>query len=175
MILSSLHGPLVTGYSARPANWLFLTPTGLALWLCLLALFAFFIWHNTYLPSSRAKSSSRPGLSTGQVVVPVNNLEGAHGQFARLESISQHYWLRLKRILARRYGLDPSQKDPDFIESLKPQMQDNDLGVVLYLASHKDKFPPMNEAELRQWVSVAIGLSDSHELTREIYEHQKAL
>ena len=118
------------------------------------------------MPTGRTKSSARNGGLTGPVAKPVNNLEGAHRQFANPDTIKQHYWQRLKRVLGRRYGIDPLQVDSDFIESLKPIGDAVDLGTVVYLYSYKDKFPPMNNSELKQWVSVAIECADHHDINK---------
>jgi hypothetical protein len=153
-------------------TWLFTTATGIAFWLALMALIAFLIWQNSYAPTTRVKRQKKLALP---VAATSNNLQGAQRQFARPEAIKQHYWQRLKRVLSRRYGVDPLQIDADFIESLKPIMAEEDLGTIVYLLSNKEKFPPMTDYELRQWVSVIVDLSDSHVLTREIYEYQKIL
>lgn len=147
-------------------TWMFTTPTGIAFWLSLLALFAFVFWQNSYVPSGRAKKRMGQTALTEPVAKPVNNLEGAYRQFARPEAIKIHYWQRLKRVMARRYGVDPTQDDAGFIDSLKPLAPDEDLGTIVYLASQKEKFPPMSDYELRQWVTVIVDLTDSHDLRK---------
>jgi len=140
-------------------TWMFTTPTGIAFWLSLFALLGFFFWQNSFVPTGRTKGYKPRAVSTGTAVDTLNNLEEANRQFARPKRIKQHYWQRLKRVLARRYGVDPVPVDADFIESLKPLLPEEDLGIVVYLASNKEKFPPMTDYELRQWVSVIIDLS----------------
>ncbi len=161
-------------HHAIPLSWLWTTPTGWAMWLGAVALIGFFIWHNTFIPTGRAATpTSQKRRLVAETTAPAITLAQAPRQFATNESIKIHYWQRLKRTLARRHGVDPAQADRDFIESLKPHMDEADLGTIVYLAAHKNPFPPMTASELKQWVAIAINLSDSHILTREIYEYQK--
>lgn len=155
-----------------PLTWLFTTPAGWAFWLSLLALLLFFLWHQTYLPLNPARANGRERLPGA--APPLPPLATAQQQFARPEAIKTHYWQRLKRTLAQRHGLDPARPDPDFVEALNPYLKPADMGTVVYLYTHKEQFPPMTEAELKQWASLAIDLCQSHILTREIYEHQSS-
>lgn len=152
-----------------PLTWLFTTAAGWSVWLSLIALVGFFLWQNAY-PPARQRAVVYPQVAEveGGTAVSINSLTGAGRQFNRYELITNHYWQRLKRTLARHYDGDPALPDADFVESLKPHLNDADLGLILYLVNGKRPFPPMSHAELRQWVSVAVNLTDRQPLTSQL-------
>jgi hypothetical protein len=158
-----------------PLTWLFTTPTGWALWLSVLALLAFFMWHNSYLPASHALAGWQKGRGEVETAVAINKLAKAGQQFGRYGAITNHYWQRLKRSLARRYGLDSALPDQPFIESLKPHISEAEISTIVYLASQKERAAMMTAAELRQWVSAVTHLTERQLLTREVYEYQKTV
>ncbi len=159
-----------------PMTWLFTTPTGWAFWLSLLALIGFFMWHNSTVPAGHVPGQPvTPVWAEADTAVAINYLASASRQFSRYETITDHYWQRLKRSLARRYGLDSALLDHQFVEMLKPYVTSVEMGTLVYLSTQRERAPVMTGAELRQWVSVAINISDRQPLTREVYEYQKTV
>jgi hypothetical protein len=158
-----------------PITWLFTTPMGWALWLSILVLITFFMWHNSYLPTRHAPAERPKGRGEVETAVAINKLAKAGQQFGRYGAITNHYWQRLKRSLARRYGLDSALTDQQFIESLTQHTNEAEISTIVYLASQKERAALMTAAELRQWVSVVTTLTDQQPLTREVYEYQKTV
>ncbi|MCP4362052.1 MAG: DUF4350 domain-containing protein [Chloroflexi bacterium] len=155
--------------------WLFVTSAGWGILLAIPLVVGFALWHSLpSVPKQTQPTGNKRSLKDG-TAVPKNVLAGAQRQFQKSDDIKEHYWLRLKRTLARRAGVDPTLPDEAFIPALKPHLSDAEMGTVMYLAANKDPFPPMSQSELRQWVSTAVTLSDKHNLTREIYEHKKTI
>ena len=114
------HGDRALDFSAGeitgPLDWIRFTPSGRSVLLVCAILFLFVLFNGRHLgrPQPLAESSVRRGPA--EYVDAMATLTRKSGE---TQVVAQHTYQRFRRILIKRYRLDPNMADSDLIEAIK--------------------------------------------------------
>lgn len=159
------------GHRQGSLFWFLSSPVGWAIFLVLLCLFLYILWRSLYSRSAQSEVERTLQVSEIQESVQyLNKVAQAEKNLHGSNAVKEHYWLRLKRILCQRFRLDPAMPDKEFMDAMKPHLDETDMAQLISLHIREERDPLTDDLALRTWTESMIQLTEKYQpATRQVY------